>query len=208
MNDLDKKAESVALSEEELKLRQEAMAEYWKIYNFQESVFYQKSRSRWLKDGDSNSKYFHSIVNWKRRKNSIVGLVLDGSWVDDPGIIKSKVKEFFEDKFSSSNWDRPKLDGIQFKSILETDNAFLCAEFSVQEIKDAVWQCGNDKSPGPDGYNFRFIKSFWSLLKDDVQRVVSEFFLHGAWPRGCNASFIALIPKVDPPLSLNDFRPI
>ncbi|XP_057425987.1 secreted RxLR effector protein 78-like [Lotus japonicus] len=38
--------------------------------------------------------------------------------------------------------------------------------------------------------------------------MVDEFWQRGVWPKGSNASFIALIPKVDAPQNLNDFRPI
>ena len=37
---------------------------------------------------------------------------------------------------------------------------------------------------------------------------MDEFFVHGTFPKGCNASFIALIPKVNDPQNLNEYRPI
>jgi len=39
----------------------------------------------------------------------------------------------------------------------------LIAEFSEDEIKQAVWQCEGSKSPGPDEFNFNFIKSNWNF---------------------------------------------
>ena len=39
-------------------------------------------------------------------------------------------------------------------------------------------------------------------------KVVNEFTIRGSRPRGSNASFICLIPKVDNPQQLDDFRPI
>jgi len=56
--------------------------------------------------------------------------------------------------------------------------------------------------------NFKFIKQFWQLIKPDVLRFLDEFHVNGVFPRGCNASFIALIPKVADPQFLNDYRPI
>ena len=56
--------------------------------------------------------------------------------------------------------------------------------------------------------NFKFIKQFWKLIKPNVLRFLDEFHVNGALPRGCNASFIALIPKVDDSQFLNDYRPI
>lgn len=47
-----------------------------------------------------NSKFFHSLINWIRKSDSVVGLVMDGSWVEDPEPIKQGVQLFFEEKFS------------------------------------------------------------------------------------------------------------
>ena len=84
----------------------------------------------------------------------------------------------------------------------------LTAPFSDQEIKEVVWSCGGDKCPGPDGLNFNFIKEFWDVLNPEFRRFVDEFYAHGSFPRGSNASFVALIPKMNHPQSLNDYRPI
>ena len=75
--------------------------------------------------------------------------------------------------------------------------------FQEDEVKRAVWNCGSDKSPGLEGINFKFIKQFWQTIKPDFLRFLDEFYVNGIFPRGSNASFIALIPKV-----LNDYRPI
>ena len=71
-----------------------------------------------------------------------------------------------------------------------------------------MWDCGSDKSPGPDGLNFKFIKSFWHTMKSDILRFLDVFYANGRFPKGCNASFIALIPKKADPQALNDYRPI
>jgi len=40
----------------------------------QEAVWKQKSRAKWIEKGDSNSKYSHSRVNWRGKKNKIKGM--------------------------------------------------------------------------------------------------------------------------------------
>nr|GEU36812.1 RNA-directed DNA polymerase, eukaryota [Tanacetum cinerariifolium] len=65
-----------------------------------------------------------------------------------------------------------------------------------KEIKAAVWACGANKSPGPDGYTFEFFRRYWDIIGFDFCAAVDWFFVSGSFPRGCNASFIALIPKV------------
>ena len=71
-------------------------------------------------------------------------------------------------------------------------------------LKEPVWDCGSEKNPGPDGLNFKFIKKFWQIIKPDILRFLDEFYINRRFPRGCNASFIALIPKVADPKFLNE----
>jgi len=79
---------------------------------------------------------------------------------------------------------------------------------SEDEVKGAVWNCDSSNSPGPDGFNFGFIKFCWDILKGDVVSAVQRFAEGGSWPKGTNASFITLVPKVANPQQLNDLRPI
>ena len=37
---------------------------------------------------------------------------------------------------------------------------------------------------------------------------MDEFIVNGVFPKGSNASFLALIPKVHDPQNLNEYRPI
>jgi len=41
--------------------------------------------------------------------------------------------------------------------------------FSVDEVKQAIWDCDSFKCPGPDGVtvNMGFVKDFLSELRDD-----------------------------------------
>ncbi|XP_057444431.1 uncharacterized protein LOC130736645 [Lotus japonicus] len=160
LEELDRKADEEGLLEEEIRTRKNTQADFWKVARLNEPLLHQKARQRWVKEGDSNSKYFHSLVRWKRRKNAIVGLNVDGVWYEEPTTVKLKVKEYFERKFSKDDVVAPRLDGVNFNQLSSADNAFLTTPFDLEEIKKAVWDCEGDKSPGPDDYNFHFIKSF------------------------------------------------
>ncbi|GJX31521.1 RNA-directed DNA polymerase, eukaryota, reverse transcriptase zinc-binding domain protein, partial [Tanacetum coccineum] len=81
-------------------------------------------------------------------------------------------------------------------------------EVSKEEVKRAVWDCGTDKAPGPDGFTFGFYRRFWNLIECDVVNAVKWFFLHERIPSGGNSSFITLIPKVSNANMVKDFRPI
>nr|GEV36950.1 putative RNA-directed DNA polymerase, eukaryota, reverse transcriptase zinc-binding domain protein [Tanacetum cinerariifolium] len=76
------------------------------------------------------------------------------------------------------------------------------------EIRNAVWSCGKNKSPGPDGFSFEFFRKFWHVVGSDFCTAVEWFFDHASFPIGCNSSFIALIPKSLEPKAVGGFRPI
>ena len=44
--------------------------------------------------------------------------------------------------------------------ISDASRRFLEENFSYEEIKNAIWSCGNEKAPGPDGFTFKFFKRF------------------------------------------------
>jgi len=67
--------------------------------------------------------------------------------------------------------------------------------FSEEEIRDVVWFCDGSKSPGTNGFNMNFIKKSWDFLKDDIVAAATIFHENGFIPKGCKASFVALIPK-------------
>ncbi|GJS19991.1 RNA-directed DNA polymerase, eukaryota [Tanacetum coccineum] len=79
---------------------------------------------------------------------------------------------------------------------------------SYEEIKRAVWDCEISKSPGPDGFTFKFYRKYWNLIDHDVVAAVTSFFSAGSFPPGCNSSFITLIPKSQEAKMVKDFRPI
>ena len=53
----------------------------------------QKARSRWIKEGDNNSHYFHLLLNSNRRFNEVNGVLIDGAWVDELARVKELIPE-------------------------------------------------------------------------------------------------------------------
>ena len=42
------------------------LADFWKLSYMNESLLMQRSRSRWIKEGDRNSGYFNAAINKRR----------------------------------------------------------------------------------------------------------------------------------------------
>ncbi|GJV99434.1 RNA-directed DNA polymerase, eukaryota [Tanacetum coccineum] len=138
----------------------------------------QKAKVQWAIEGDENSKYFHGILNKKKANLAIRGILRDGEWLSDPNQVKAEFLNHFSNRVS------------------------------YDEIKKAVWECGLNKSPGPDGFSFDLFRKYWKLIDVDVVAAVQEFFVTSKFPRGCNSLFIALILKVQDAKVVKDFRPI
>lgn len=69
------------------------------------------------------------------------------------------VKNHFELGYKEEAFNRRKLDAVGFKQISTAGNDLLVSPFSIEEIKEVVWECDRNKSLGPDGFNLNFIKS-------------------------------------------------
>jgi hypothetical protein len=80
--------------------------------------------------------------------------------------------------------------------------------FSLEEVKEVIWCSDGNKSPGPDGFNFKFLKVCWDIIKHDIMNFLNEFFGSATLPKAFTASFLTLIPKKDHPQALSDYRPI
>ncbi|GJS85831.1 RNA-directed DNA polymerase, eukaryota, reverse transcriptase zinc-binding domain protein [Tanacetum coccineum] len=80
---------------------------------------------------------------------------------------------------------------------------------NVEIMRGQVWDCGTSlKSPDPDGFTSGFYRRFWKIIENDVYDAVKYFFTYDNILKGCNSSFIALIPKTPDANMVKDFRPI
>ncbi|GJW02508.1 RNA-directed DNA polymerase, eukaryota [Tanacetum coccineum] len=51
---------------------------------------------------------------------------------------------------------------------------------SSDEIRKAVWSCGENKSPGPDGFTFEFFRKYWDSIGPDMC-VAMNTASHSIW---------------------------
>jgi len=80
--------------------------------------------------------------------------------------------------------------------------------FTFEEIDQVVASLPTDKSPGLDGFNTDFIKKGLRIIKYDFYELCHDFYDRNVCLQSLNGSYITLIPKVDGPTKVNEFRPI
>ncbi|GJW68204.1 RNA-directed DNA polymerase, eukaryota [Tanacetum coccineum] len=122
-------------------------------------------------------------------------------------LIRSRLNWLFVE-FSNPYTPRLILES-QYSTLLSLDQKDdLKRNVSYDKIKRAVWVCGTNKSPRPDGFTFEFFRRYWHLIDQDVVAAVSDLFSSSKFPQGCISSFITLIPKTPDAKVIKDFHPI
>nr|GEV05307.1 hypothetical protein [Tanacetum cinerariifolium] len=208
LTEIDKELDRGMVADTSLIRRQNFKRQLQDIKMKETADVFQKSKVKWAIEGDENSSFFHGIINKKRSQLAIRGIFVDGSWQNDPHIVKEAFLNHFAARFKKPTSSGPKINFL-FPNRLAQDQAKdLERSISRDEIRVAVWNCGDNKSPGPDGYTFEFFKKYWGLIGPDFCEAVEHFFVNGAFSKGCNSSFIALIPKVIDAKLVTDFCPI
>ena len=64
------------------------------------------------------------------------------------------------------------------------------------------------KSTGPDGFATCFYQKAWDIVWKEVCEAVHDFLNGGLFNARINETYIALIPKINNPTHITDFRPI
>ncbi|XP_043687592.1 uncharacterized protein LOC122638810 [Telopea speciosissima] len=177
----------------------------------QEEIFWkEKSRVKWLKEGERNTKFFHAVVNVKCKRSGI-GKIKNGQgeWIQDWEVVKAKAIRFFRDSFASGQTtnNEEMLSAIPV-IISAEENMMLTASPHFEEVKEAVFALSKDSAPGPDGFTGHFFTACWDIVGADVWVAVRDFFEGGFVPRSFTSSHLTLIPKKGVPETMADFRPI
>ncbi|KAA3460766.1 reverse transcriptase [Gossypium australe] len=140
----------------------------------------QRARINWLKSGDRNTAYFYNCATARRRANTISKLLLDdGREIHDASRIHEEVKLYFENLFNTNGVANPK-------EILEGIDASISTEMNDALL---VPQRRQDQMDS---------QQFFS------RRVLNE----GKEVDSANVIIIVLLPKVQNPTSMVNFRPI
>lgn len=84
--------------------------EYNSILDHEEAYWFQQSRSKWLRLGDRNTKYFHQTTLIRRRSNRIDALMNAlGEWVYEELDVREILVNHYRELFNPEPIQRPPL---------------------------------------------------------------------------------------------------
>ena len=78
----------------------------------------------------------------------------------------------------------------------------------MEEVKYALFQTHQSKSPGPNGMSPFFLQKYWHIVGTDVTNVVLSVLHSGHMLRKMIHTHIVLIPKKIDLKCKSDYRPI
>ncbi|GJZ00427.1 RNA-directed DNA polymerase, eukaryota, reverse transcriptase zinc-binding domain protein, partial [Tanacetum coccineum] len=114
----------------------------------------------------------------KRRNQMINGIMVEGNWITNPCLIKDVFLQFYKRNFQAQDTQ------VMF-SILPHSHSLNCMDRETLERQ-----------------------KYWGTIQKDLYDFVNLFFATCVMPNGANSSFFTLIPKVNNPTLITDFRPI
>lgn len=142
-----------SLDESSIFRQKEIMARLDVLMKREETMWHQRSRVSWMKDGDRNTSYFHKKNERRRRQNEIKKILYqNGVWCEDEEEIVQIFQNYFTDLFSTefcSDIDiaieavDTSIDDMMRESLLQP--------FTPKDVFIALYQMHPTKSPGPDG---------------------------------------------------------
>ncbi|KAK2640624.1 hypothetical protein Ddye_028419 [Dipteronia dyeriana] len=180
-----------------------------------ERYWTQRAKLDWLKNGDWNSRFFHSKATARKARksrNRIKGMFDDkGVWKGSNEEIKRTTDHYFSNIF---NLSRPTQQSISkaFEGIQpRLDNnisRWLDSMFTEEEVRKAMFDKNPIKAPRSDGLYTIFYQRYWNMVGKYVTNVCLSVLNNGASVEKMNNTIISLIPKVPNLIRISEYEPI
>nr|GEW68377.1 hypothetical protein [Tanacetum cinerariifolium] len=198
--DLDNNLSNASIREEEAA----AVVAFNEAVLIEEKFLKQKAKITWLREGDANTAYFHKMVRSRVSRSRIdVVTYVNGAVFQNDDVAKAFINHY-EVFLGHADTTNDFYTNNMFSTRLDANEALdMVRVVSSQEVKSAMFSMGNDKSPGPDGFMAAFFKDTWDIIGLDC-----EFVTNGRLFKELNYTILALIPKVNTPACVNDYKPI
>ncbi|GJX60328.1 hypothetical protein Tco_0291718 [Tanacetum coccineum] len=118
----------------------------------EERFLKQKAKVDWLEAGDTNSAYFYKTIKGRNQRSRI------------DSILNTDNVECRETQV----WVPRLFMFPHYEHVLKA------RDVTNEEIKAAMFDIGDDRAPGPDGYTFVFFKKGWNIVGDDICNPIKE----------------------------------
>lgn len=195
-----------------LNLERELQGELEMVLKQEEEIWALKSWVSWMIQGDRNTAFYHVSTLVRQKLNKILAIKDNvGEWLFEENDIKGFIRAGFGDLYTTSlvsgMRDSPLSTQWQPK-LTEEEKVSISGVVTVEEIKHALWSLKPFKASGPDGLHAGFYQRFWLIVGNFVIEEVKKVFKIRKVSEVINRTHMALIPKIQGPETLGNYRPI
>lgn len=202
---LDGLEEQRPLSSLETILRNLVKQHIAKLLETKRSYWKQRNTTRWIKLGDENTSFFQAMASISHRRNTISSLVVLGDNIVTSHDQASILWGAYRSRFGISEFSAISYD---LSTLLQRYDLNHLADDFCEEFLRIIKIIPTDHASGPNGFNGKFIKKCWPIIRTDFLRLFADFFNNLIDLTSINSSYITLIPKKNNPESVDDYRPI
>ncbi|KAK4384147.1 hypothetical protein Sango_3087400 [Sesamum angolense] len=153
------------------------------------SMLHQRAKLRWLKHGDQSSKVFFRKINSSRVKQRVFQITTArGELLTTQHDVTQEFISYFQNLLGGSTTHRLLDLGFLRPALKHTittaEASLLVAPVTQSEVREAFFDIDVESAPGPDGFTSAFYRAAWPIVGQ------------------------TLIPKVNMPTYVSDYRPI
>ncbi|XP_074262977.1 uncharacterized protein LOC141585829 [Silene latifolia] len=173
-------------------LERKLLAQYADLNKQEMDMLFQRAKVHNIRKGE----FFSSKIAL-RKHHSTIGMITDKDGNVRHGLdnVNSAFVEYYTGLLGGE---------VQVKPLSD----IVLSDGPKGEIKKALFSISSNKSPGQDGFSSGFFKGAWDIVGDAFCLAIEEYFRKGRMMRKVNTTLIALVPKKEVPLTVQDFRPI
>ncbi|XP_020262542.1 uncharacterized protein LOC109838519 [Asparagus officinalis] len=181
IHSIDLIEEQRSLSPTELDERKAFQSSFASIIQEEESYWHQRSRIQWLKEGDTNTSFFHRTASTHKRSNHIVAINHMGSEIADKGEISKVFYDFYHNLFgqeNNSNILAPYMNDL----VAPTQSAFQSGKSTLDSIavaNEMIHFCSKRKkdvamvkidfAKAFDSINWNFLINLLKMIRHNVE---------------------------------------
>ena len=161
---------------------------------------------------DKPSKYFYALEKARNKSKNIIELINNkGEVVNSKPKILDTIENFYQDLYGMGKTDEHEKQNIYnaLECLKLKENATTLGDLVDEpELRNALNQMSNNKSPGSDGLTKEFYTVFWEDLKEELIETINNIYLRGEMTDSQKMAIVKLIYKKGNPKELKNWRPI
>ena len=141
-----------------------------------------RTKLQYTEEGEKSTRYFYSLENQQKTRQTIKLLTKNNlDMITETQDILTETHAFYKNLYTAQQTDPTKQD--EFLNIETPNDRNSCeGHITENELKLALKQMENNKSPGLDGLSTNFYKYFWPILGNKLTHVYNYAFDNGHLP--------------------------